>query len=162
ARLAARREEVECALRIVRLIAADTSVPIDLRARADYLAGNLEFLRREYRSAVSAYDLALRLIPGLPEAAGGDGIGRDAAWNRAIALKRIEDEENRRDASADAPHDSPEDAPKDGRDNADSGGRDAGKDGPDKNEHDRDAGKDGADRNQNQKPDAGAQDKGDA
>jgi Ca-activated chloride channel family protein len=162
ARLAARREEVECALRIVRLIAADTSVPIDLRARADYLAGNLEFLRQEYRSAVSAYDLALRLIPGLPEDAGGDGIGRDAAWNRAIALKRIEDEENRRDASADAPQDSPEDAPKDGRDNADSASRDAGKDGPDKNEHDRDAGKDGADRNQNQKPDAGPQDKGDA
>jgi len=93
-----RNARVECALRISRMIAGDASSAIELRARAHYLAGNLEFLRRQYRSAVSAYDLALKLIPGLPVDA-GDGIGRDAAYNRAIALRRIEEEENR-DAGA--------------------------------------------------------------
>ncbi len=92
-----RNARVECALRIVRLIAGDSTQPVELRARAHYLAGNLEFLRRQYKSAVSAYDLALKLIPGLPVDA-GDGVGRDAAYNRAIALRRIEDEENRNDA----------------------------------------------------------------
>jgi hypothetical protein len=107
ARLAQRREQVDCALRIVRIAAADPSVPIDLRARANYLAGNLEFLRREYRSAVEAYELALKLIPGLPDDA-GDGIGRDAAFNRAIALRREQEQKDRPDASPDSP---PPDAP---------------------------------------------------
>ena len=40
--------EIECALVIVKAIAADPSVPPDVRARARYLAGNLEFLRRRY------------------------------------------------------------------------------------------------------------------
>ena len=56
----------------------------------DALAGNLEFLRRSYRDAVTEYDQALRLIPGRPDA--GDSIGDDAAWNRSIALRRIEDQ----------------------------------------------------------------------
>jgi Ca-activated chloride channel family protein len=94
-----RNARVECALRIARLVAGDSSLPIELRARAHYLTGNLEFLRRQYKSAVSAYDLALKLIPGLPVDA-GDGVGRDAAYNRAIALRRIEDEENRNDAGS--------------------------------------------------------------
>ena len=106
AKLAQRREQVDCALRIVRIAGADPSVPIDLRARANYLAGNLEFLRREYRSAVEAYELALRLIPGLPEDA-GDGIGRDAAFNRAIALRREQEQKDKPDASPDSPPDAP-------------------------------------------------------
>jgi len=104
ARLAQRRDQIDCALRIVRLAAADPAVPIDLRARANYLAGNLEFLRREYASAVKAYDLALQLIPGLPGDA-GDGIGRDAAYNRALALLR---EQEQKDKKKDA---APPDAP---------------------------------------------------
>lgn len=112
ATLAARSHEVECALRIVLAIAGDRTQPIDLRARAHYLAGNLEFLRRDYEAAVKSYDKALALIPGLPEDA-GDGIGRDAAWNRAIALRRIEEQENQRDAGQDAQPDSQPDSPPD-------------------------------------------------
>jgi hypothetical protein len=115
-----RETEVECALRIVRIVAADQSVPIDLRARAFYLAGNLEFLRGDYASAVKGYDSSLALIPGLPVDGGGDGIGRDAAYNRAIALARIEDE--KKDAGPDAPPDaSPDSGPPDGGEQPDSG-----------------------------------------
>jgi len=85
-----RGEQVRCALKIVRAISHDDGVPVELRARAHYLAGNLEFLRRSYRDAVTEYDQALRLIPGRPDA--GDSIGEDAAWNRSIALRRIEDQ----------------------------------------------------------------------
>ena len=47
----------------MRIVAADASLPIDLRARAFYLAGNLEFLRGDYESAVKSYDASLELIP---------------------------------------------------------------------------------------------------
>jgi hypothetical protein len=122
-----RSSEVECALRIVRIIAVDPSVPVDLRARAFYLAGNLEFLRGDYESAVKGYDASLELIPGLPQD-GGDGIGRDAAYNRGIALARIEDK--KKDAGPDAPPDAPPDAgdpdagPPDGGEQPDSGKQD--------------------------------------
>ena len=122
-----RSSEVECALRIVRIIAADQSVPIDLRARAFYLAGNLEFLRGDYESAVKGYDASLELIPGLPPD-GGDGIGRDAAYNRGIALARIEDK--KKDAGPDAPPDAapdasqPDSGPPDGGEQPDSGKND--------------------------------------
>jgi Ca-activated chloride channel family protein len=114
-----RSSEVECALRIVRIIAADQSVPIDLRARAYYLAGNLEFLRADYASAVKEYDASLELIPGLP-VDGGDGIGRDAAYNRGIALTRIEDQ--KKDAGPDSPPDAaPDSGPPDGGEQPDGG-----------------------------------------
>jgi Ca-activated chloride channel family protein len=155
AELAKRSAEVDCALRIVRLAATDPNVPLDLRARAFYLAGNLEFLRRDYRSAVASYDAALKLIPGLPGDA-GDGTGRDAAYNRAIALRRIEDEQ--KDAGPPDGGDGGEqpDAGNDGgkQDQPDAGKQDqpdAGKpDQPDAGEPD--AGKDGGAPNQ---PDAG-------
>lgn len=149
AALAERSDQVDCALKIVELTALDKDVPIELRARAHYLAGNLEFLRRRYRVAVTHYDRALRLIPGLPEDA-GDSIGRDAAWNRAIALRRAEDEEKKQDASQEAEPDSsdasqdqnPEggdgSSPDTGDDSGDGGGGpDGGSDGG------RDAGDDG-------------------
>jgi Ca-activated chloride channel family protein len=132
--LAKRSAEVDCALRIVRMAATDAGVPIELRARAFYLEGNLLFLRRDYRSAVESYDAALKLIPGLPGDA-GDGIGRDAAYNRAIALRRIEDEQ--KDAGPDA--------------GPDGGGEDGG--------GQPDAGPDGG---KDQEPDAGKQDQPDA
>jgi hypothetical protein len=94
-----RNAEVECALRVVLAIANEADVPIELRARAHYLAGNLEFLRHTYAEAVRHYDEALKLIPGIVD--GSDTIGQDAAWNRAIALERIE-EEKKRDAGNDA------------------------------------------------------------
>jgi hypothetical protein len=113
----ARHAQIECARRIVEAIADDDGVPIDLRARARYLAGNLAFLDGDYEGAVRAYDRALVLAPGMVDA--GDAIGRDAAWNRAIALRRIEDRKDAGqdaspDASQDASQDSSQDAPKDG------------------------------------------------
>src|SRR5262249_14095985 len=73
--------QTNCALIVALAIANDPSVPLELRARAHYLAGNLEFMRRHYEDAVKHYDEALRLVPGMLEEAGGDDIGRDAAWN---------------------------------------------------------------------------------
>ncbi|HEX8795534.1 MAG TPA: tetratricopeptide repeat protein [Polyangiaceae bacterium] len=135
-----RHAQVECARRIVEAIADDGSVPLDLRARARYLAGNLAFLDGDYEGAVRAYDRALVLAPGMVD--GGDPLGRDAAWNRAIALRRIEDKKDAGqpdagqdasqspDASRDASQDAPP-PPRDGSSGQDSGGGppDAGNDG---------------------------------
>lgn len=149
AALAERSDQIDCALKIVELIALDTSVPIDLRARAHYLAGNLEFLRRRYRAAVTHYDRSLKLTPGTENDA-GDLVGRDAAWNRAIALRRAEDEDNRRDASQEPEPDSSDASQDQNPEGGDGSSPDAGEDsgdgggGPDGG-HDggRDAGDDG-------------------
>ncbi len=104
---AQRRERVECALRLVLPLGENEALPLELRARAHYLAGNLEFLRGEYQAAVTAYEAALRLEPATPapqpapseksderatpneEAPGA--LARNAAHNRAVALRRIEE-----------------------------------------------------------------------
>jgi hypothetical protein len=156
-----RSSEVECALRIVRIVAADPSVPIDLRARAFYLAGNLEFLRADYESAVKGYDASLELIPGFPVDGGADGIGRDAAYNRAIALARIEDK--KKDAGPDSPPDASPDSgePDSGEPDSgepDSGEPDSGK--PDDKDQQKDAGDDAGKPDQPQAPDAGPPDAG--
>jgi tetratricopeptide (TPR) repeat protein len=114
-----RGAEVGCALRILGQIAHDESVPLDLRARARYLEGNLDFLDGKYEEAVHAYDEALTLAPGSDA---GDPVGRDAAWNRAIALDR--EENKKKDAGHDA---STPDASHDA--SHDSGGQDSGHDG---------------------------------
>jgi hypothetical protein len=129
---AKRHAQIECARRIVQAIVDDESLPGDLRVRAHYLEGNLAFLDGAYEDAVRSYDRALVLAPG--EADGGDPVGRDAAYNRAIALRRIEDE--KKDGGSDASPDANGDAsrPSDGgRDNAskDSGGRDGASPGQD-------------------------------
>jgi Ca-activated chloride channel family protein len=90
-RQAQRSESIDCALRVVATITTLPDVPLDLLARAHYLVGNLHFLREEWKDAVAGYDEALRLIPGMTHPA-ADGIGRDAAWNRAIALTREKDQ----------------------------------------------------------------------
>lgn len=140
-----RESRVECALRVVRLLADDPALPIDLRARAAYLAGNLEFLRGDYKTAVKNYDQSLRLIPGLPEDA-GDGIGRDAAFNRAIALARQEEQDRKKpDASPDASGDGP---PPEGGDSGEPDPDGGQKQNPD-------GGQDQPDGGQNQRPDGG-------
>jgi Ca-activated chloride channel homolog len=111
-----RAAEVECALRIVLAIANEPGVGIDLRARAHYLGGNLEMLRRQYEEAVRHYDEALRLVPGMLD--GGDTVGQDAAFNRAIAQRRIEDEKKRDAGASDA---GPGDARSDGPSSPDGG-----------------------------------------
>jgi hypothetical protein len=101
-----------------------------VRARARYLEGNLAFLDADYEGAVRAYDRALVLSPGQNDA--GDPVGRDAAWNRAIALRRIEDKKDAgQDASPDAPdagQDARPDAPQDGGQDAHDSGQDAAND----------------------------------
>lgn len=154
-----RAGNVDCALRVVRAVAEDPAQPVGLRARARYLEGNLLFLTAAYKEAVTAYDAALELAPGMGDAGpiavatdGGratytpDPVGRDAAWNRAVALRRIED---KKDAGDDA-------APPDGGE-GDGGGQD-NKDGgdPPKNE---DAGKDGGGGDNDKQNDAGKDEK---
>jgi hypothetical protein len=145
--------EIDCALIIVKAIAADPKVPVELRARARYLAGNLEFLRKHYEEAVKEYDDALTLVPGIAEDASGDGIGRDAAWNRAIALRRIQDQ---KDAGNDAQDEQEADSP-DGDDGSD--GNDAGPDSGNQND-------DASDGENGREPDAdtgdGSPDSGDS
>jgi tetratricopeptide (TPR) repeat protein len=166
-----RGEQVTCALKILRAIGSSKDLPVDLAARARYLEGNLEFLRRNYRDAVRAYDDALRLVPGVASDA-GDEVGRDAAWNRAIALRRIED--NERDAGQDAQED--QDASQDTSPDTDSGSPEGGEDAPqesgDEGQQDApsedsgggdgapDGGDGSAPEDENKQPDAGAPDGG--
>jgi Ca-activated chloride channel family protein len=106
--LTKRSAEVDCALRIVRSFASDATLSPDLRARAFYLAGNLDFLRKDYQTAVKSYDAALKLLPGLePDAS--DTVGRDAAHNRSIALRRIKEQEDKK-KDAEPPDSGPPDA----------------------------------------------------
>lgn len=155
-----RAGQVECALRVVRAIAADPGQALDLRARAHYLEGNLLFLNANYEEAVRAYDKALALAPGMGDAGpigasdGGrfeaDPVGRDAAWNRAVALRRIED---KKDAGKDAESDADSDGG-DGGGQGDDGGQDGGgNDGGDDAGPDGGGGDDGDDAGQ----DAGGQ-----
>jgi Ca-activated chloride channel family protein len=118
---AQRHARVECARRVAEAISEDELAPIALRARSLYLQGNLAFLDGAYEEAVRAYDRCLVLAPGEPD--GGDSVGRDAAWNRAIALRRIEDE--KKDAGSDASSDAGHDAAKDAAPKADDAGHDA-------------------------------------
>ncbi len=93
-----REQTVDCAVHLLEVIASDSSVPLSLRSKAHYLLGNLHFLRALYENAVADYDRALEIAPGREEAGASD-IGRDAAWNRAIALRRIEE---KKDSGSDA------------------------------------------------------------
>jgi tetratricopeptide (TPR) repeat protein len=140
-----RTGEVGCALRILEQIASDEKHPLELRARAHYLEGNLDFLDGHYEEAVRAYDHALELTPGAVD--GGDPVGRDAAWNRAIAQRREEDK--KKDAGHDAEPDSSNDG---GRDSGQEGGNDAGQEGGN------DGGGGGKDSGEDAPRDSGGQD----
>lgn len=89
--LAARSAEVACALSVLEHIAGRRNVPLEQLAEAHYLLGNLEFLRREYKAAVAHYQRALELVPGAEEET-APAVGRDAAHNRALALRRAEED----------------------------------------------------------------------
>jgi hypothetical protein len=151
-----RHAQVECARRLVEIVASDPATPDELRPRARYLEGNLAFLDGAYEDAVRAYDQALVIAPGVVD--GGDAIGRDAAYNRAIALRRIED---RKDAGNDAaPSDAGHDGPSssdagNGPKDASSGGQDASKGGDDAG-HDAGPPPDRPDAAPEPPPDAGA------
>jgi len=161
-----REGQVDCALRLVRAIAEDPALSVAIRAKARYLEGNLHFLTAAYKEAVAAYDQALELVPAMGDAGpiganldGGkvsysaDPIGRDAAWNRAVALRRIED---KKDAGNDAgPPDGGGDGGGDGNDDQNQDQPDSGKD-----DQNQDAGPDsgGGDQNQDAGPDSGGDD----
>ncbi|MEI9942337.1 MAG: VWA domain-containing protein [Pseudomonadota bacterium] len=163
AELGQRNKGVDCALRVLRLVATDSTTPVEFRARAHYLAGNLEFLRRDYKAAVKEYDAALRLMPGVPEDASADGIGRDTAYNRAIALRRIEDEENKKkdaeppDASNDGGEPDSGDQPDSGKDQDQDGGKKNDKDKDKDKDKQKDAGADGSAPKPEDQPDAGSE-----
>lgn len=160
-----RELQAKCATAIATVVAKDTSTPWDLRSRAFYLLGNLSFLQKNYTEAIEAYDEALRLAPAEESDAGPKTIGKDAAWNRAIALRRKDDpKDGGPDSSSDASSDaSPDAAPDGGNDagsdggndagNGDAGNGDAGKDGGQNGGPDGGDKKDGGDEKQ---PDSGA------
>jgi len=153
--LAQRSEQIDCALRVVATIAQKSDLATELRARAEYLTGNLHFLRQEWKEAVAAYDRSLQLVPGLaPDA--GERVGSDAAWNRALALAR-EQQEPPDAGPPDAGNDAGNDAGKDASDDAGSQPPDAGKDaGDDAGSQPPDAGKDAGNNGGNDaEPDGG-------
>ncbi|MCW5834186.1 MAG: hypothetical protein KIS78_17440 [Labilithrix sp.] len=164
-----RAGQVECALRVVRAIAEDPAQSVALRARARYLEGNLLFLTAAYKEAVTAYDRALELVPGMGDAgpigtdpdAGAaryapDPVGRDAAWNRAVALRRIED---KKAAGPDAsPPDGGDGGGDDDQSQPDGGGDDGDKDSG-KDDESPDAGQDSG--KGDEPPDAGQDSGGD-
>jgi hypothetical protein len=146
-----RHAQVECARRLAQAIADSAETPREGRARARCLEGNLAFLDGAYEDAVRAYDHALVLTPGMTD--GGDPVGRDAAWNRSIALRRIED---RKDAGSDSGPDASQDASRsqdsgDTQQDSGHGAKDAGQDSPSSGP---DAGRDAAPPPP--EPDAGA------
>jgi hypothetical protein len=87
---------IDCALRVLSPVAENPDLPSDLRARAHYLMGNLELSRDGFQPAIDAYDRAVVLAPGLPDGT-GDAIGRDIAHNRALAQRRLKEEEERKE-----------------------------------------------------------------
>ena len=132
---------VECALRVLAAINEERDVPLEVRAQARYLQGNLHFLNAKYKDAVLAYDASLTLMPATRRVGASPDAGttpsEDAAWNRAIALRRDEDES--KDAGPDA-------APNDGGDKGDGGEKgDGGGENPDAGSQNPDAGNQGED-----------------
>jgi tetratricopeptide (TPR) repeat protein len=124
AQRAQRHAQIQCAMRVLALIDEMRGGEVQLRARVLYLEGNLAFLDGEYENAVGFYDRALRLTPGLGDA--GDPVGRDIAWNRAIALQRIEEKKDAgSDASSDASNEAGGDAGRSGGDGSTSGAPDS-------------------------------------
>jgi hypothetical protein len=170
---ALRAEQVDCALKLVRAVATDDTQPVDLRARARYVEGNLLVLTQAYEEAVRAYDAALELAPGMhdsgPITVGNDSgtaytpdmLGVDAAWNRAIALRRVEDKKDAgKDASDEGGDAGDSGAPSDsGGGNKDSDAQsdpDGGSSSPDASPPD--AGRDAGGGNDASAPDSGAPD----
>ncbi len=145
---ALRSAQIDCALRVVRAIGESDKVELPLRAHARYLEGNLLFLGGRYEDAVTAYDESLRMTPGLVDA--GDPVARDAAWNRAVALRRIED---KKDAGKDA-------SPDTGNDGGGDGGSDAKSDGAGDSGGQNDGGGDGASPKNDAGQDSGGGDSG--
>jgi uncharacterized membrane protein YgcG len=156
-----RAQELECAHLLLLRVVKDPKTPPALALRARYLLGNFAFLARRYQDAIDDYDQVLLQHParGVLAADAGpaddeDAIARDAAWNRAIALLRLEDEK-KRDAGPDA-DDAPDgrDAPPDVPDASD------GSDAPDASDGSEGGSPDGGEAGQGDSGDGGGGDSG--
>jgi Ca-activated chloride channel family protein len=164
-KLAQRSADVACAISVLEQVVSRRNLSIELRAQANYLLGNLEFLRREYRAAVADYDRAIELIPG-EEAPTAESIGRDAAHNRAIALRRAEEDKPKPPHHPDAgpppgdagpppdqPHgDAGSSSPNDKNQNQDSQQKNQNQDQQKQDRDDRQKQQDGDQQQQDQKP----------
>ncbi len=139
--VALRGETIDCALRVTAAVALLPEAGRELRARADFLTGNLRFLREEWQEALLAYDRALRLVPGLAADA-GETLGRDIAFNRALALRNLKEKPppdggtdggNQPPDAGHDPSDAGDQPPDAGHDPSDGGNQppDAGQDPPD-------------------------------
>jgi tetratricopeptide (TPR) repeat protein len=174
--VAARARGLDCAQLLLRKLAKDPATPLEIAQRARYLLGNFAFLARRYDDAIAHYDEVLVRTPARgtdpPGEAGppvDDGaLARDAAWNRAIALKRRDDQKDAGPDGGDdaAPESGPDaDGGQDGGADADSAGQDGGDDGRNDGDDGRnDGGADGrddaADRGDAGPPETGPDDAG--
>ena len=143
----ARVRQLDCAQLLLLRIAADPKTPLGLSLRARYLLGNMAFLARKYKDAIARYDEVLLAHPARgPQSneAGppgdDDAVARYAAWNRAIALQRLENQDAGPDADAASDANDGSDAPDggDGSDGSNDGeagdGGDSGSDSNDSND----------------------------
>ncbi|HXS18837.1 MAG TPA: hypothetical protein VN764_16675, partial [Polyangiaceae bacterium] len=85
---------IDCALRLLAPLGPNESLAVALRARSFYLAGNLELSRAQFEPAVSYYDQALLLSPGVAPGQ-GDALGANIAFNRALALRLQKEQEEK-------------------------------------------------------------------
>lgn len=113
---------IDCALRVLAPISGNTALAPELRARAQYLAGNLEMLRSQYDAAVASYDLALLLTPGVSKEAQKkapfkdievDPLGLWIADNRALALRLQREKEEQEKQKEEENQSNQEEEPKD-------------------------------------------------
>lgn len=95
-------QTIDCALRILGVMSGNVEASAELRARAHYVAGNLEMRRGNFEDAVVSYDAGLLYAPGVLEEqlkkgplAGtvADSLGISIAYNRALALRLKEEKE---------------------------------------------------------------------
>jgi len=158
-----RARELDCAQRLLMKLAGDPSTSKAMALRARYLLGNFAFLARRYKDAIARYDEVLVAYPARgndPKEIGAptddDAVARDAAWNRAIALKRLEDEKDAGNDSGNDADSPPDTAPETdaGSDGNDADGRpdgaDSGNDGGDGARDSRSEGSDGGDSGSSQ------------
>ncbi|WP_245776257.1 VWA domain-containing protein [Pajaroellobacter abortibovis] len=93
-----RIEKTQCALQLIEKVLLEKGVEpsSDWWLLGQYLKGNLHFLRGRYQKAVEAYEAILKRTPAQEQGVEGGGgpesleIARRAAWNRAIAIRRVE------------------------------------------------------------------------
>ncbi len=119
--------ELACAVKVLTLIAGDATLDPELRHKVHFLLGNLALLAGKFDDAIAAYDTSLLLAAARVDA--GESVARDAAHNRAIALRRKEQEPPPPDAGNDGGGDGGDDGGDGGNDDGgDGGGGDAGVD----------------------------------